>query len=108
MARGTGMTTRQMKEAPNGALFIWCNDRLAYAKDLARHLSRDDLDIRGPMSIDRHELRGRRWPAIVVDHYARLSQSQAEGLERLYAYLNCFQNEVHSEPHLRAVLEARL
>ena len=47
--RGSGRTTEQMKDAPVGATFIWCNDRTSYAERLAKHLGRPDLRIK-PLS----------------------------------------------------------
>jgi len=37
--RGTGRTTRQMRDAPQGAVFVWpVWGSMGYASDLARHL----------------------------------------------------------------------
>lgn len=89
--RGTGRTTRQMKEAPKGALFIWCtsNDTL-YPRALARDLDREDLVIirlpRFASEIDQH--RGRRYPAVIVDHAAarHMTDRIAEYIEAIRAY----------------------
>ena len=43
--RGTGFTSRQMENAPDGAVFVWCNGHLDYPKRLAEHLGRKDLRI---------------------------------------------------------------
>lgn len=69
--RGTGRTTRQMKEAPQGAIFIWCAEGLAYPRGLAEKAGRRDLRIE-PLSRVRltpEWLRGTNRP-IVVDHEA--------------------------------------
>lgn len=71
--RGTGRTTRQMKAAAKGALFISCNDHCArqYDPSLARNIGREDLVIRGPSVIERgcRQLAGKQWPEIVIDHW---------------------------------------
>ena len=77
--RGTGRTTKQLREAPRGALFIWCNGNLAYARSMAANLGRSDIDIRGPDVFDAHgslQLRGRFWPKVIIDHAAQLSCEQ--------------------------------
>lgn len=69
--RRTGETTRQMKAAPNGAIYVWpVSSSLSYAKDLARHLGREDLEIVGPsVFLDGGvRLRGRRLSGLVLDH----------------------------------------
>ena len=43
--RQTGRTTEQMKTAPKGAIYVWCNNRLHYPHALAHHLGRSDLII---------------------------------------------------------------
>lgn len=73
--RGTGATTRQMKAAPRGAIFIWCNEYLHYPRLLARHLGREDLHIHEKSVLDGVRLRGLRVP-IIVDHAARLTDRQ--------------------------------
>lgn len=45
LCRQTGTTTRQMLQAPVGAIYVWCNGGLGYPKSLARHLERQDLRI---------------------------------------------------------------
>lgn len=42
---GTGITTRQIKAAPHGAVYVWPTHDLVYPKRLARSLGRDDLRI---------------------------------------------------------------
>lgn len=71
--RGTGRTTKQMREAPAGAVFVWNNDHLEYPRHVARVIGRPDLKIIGPRGLDRIRppLAG-----IVVDHAASLSHQQ--------------------------------
>lgn len=83
--RGSGRTTDQMRRAARGALFLWVNDRsLGYARHLAHHLGRDDLDIRPASVLDRPEkLMGLVFPEVVVDHAAQLTGRQGAALDRL-------------------------
>lgn len=85
--RRTGETTRQMLEASRDALYIWCNDNLSYAKALAQHLGRGDLQIFGLSALNGDKLRGRVFTDIVVDHAAKLNLDQWECRERIW--MNC-------------------
>lgn len=70
--RRTGATTQQMREAPQGATFVWCNNGLDYPRKLARFLGRPDIDVR-PLSAladDAYGLRGLPPGLVVVDHAA--------------------------------------
>lgn len=64
--RGTGATTRQMKEAPPDAVYLWCNDRMYYPQSLARDLGRADLRVVSPYWLE-GGCRGWRGP-LVIDH----------------------------------------
>lgn len=66
--RQTGQTTRQMLEAPQGAVFIWPNDALYCPKMLAYSLERQDLLIVSPRWLDQQCAGNSR--SIVVDHAA--------------------------------------
>jgi hypothetical protein len=78
--RGTGRTSQQLKFAPRGAIFIWCNQQLDYPQTLAlcHWIDRPDLTIIGPGELEKH-IRGRRI-YFVVDHAARLTEIQAHML----------------------------
>ena len=76
--RGSGRTSRAMQAAPTRTIYIWCNDRLDYPKQLAHHLKRDDLEIVSPGWLDSDRWRGRRLSGIVVDHAARLTDKHRE------------------------------
>ena len=71
---GTGRTTRQIQDAPQGATFIWCNRHLDYVPRLARHLGRSDLKIVGidyANGRDRSAFFRSRPPAVeILDHAA--------------------------------------
>lgn len=86
--RGTGRTTKQMKEAPRGAVFVWCNDNLSWPRNLALTHGRKDLQIIGPTvlegTLDR--FRGTEIPAVVFDHIIRdhgLTPTQWRGFQML-------------------------
>jgi hypothetical protein len=73
--RSTGRTTRQIETAPKNAVFVWCNDRIDYAKTLARELGRADLKVVPPSWLQTDAIRGIR-RGIVVDHAAVLTSRQ--------------------------------
>ena len=66
--RGTGKTTKQMKEAPERSIYVWPNQDRGYAKGLAQTLGRGDLHIKSMYEISRgtHALRGIN--SVVLDH----------------------------------------
>ena len=71
--RGTGITTRQLRDAPHGAYYVWVSGQVGYVKDLAVRLGRSDLVFISPDDAARgYVLRGSRHP-VVVDHAANLS-----------------------------------
>jgi hypothetical protein len=80
--RGTGRTSRQLQAAPQGAVFVWCNDHLGYVRGLVRASGRQDLTIVGLSALDDDRLRGRKYQ-VVVDHAARLSHRQRAMLDML-------------------------
>ena len=80
MTRQDGATTRQMQEAPKGAVFVWCNDKTSYPRDLARHLGRDDLLIKSPEWLE-HRWHGLSLTGVIVDHSASLTRAQWEGYQ---------------------------
>lgn len=47
MVRRSGRTLRAIREAPQGAYFVWFNSSIRYARDLARILGRSDLKFIG-------------------------------------------------------------
>lgn len=67
--RGVGTTTRQIKEAPEGAIYVCCRDDIRHIKDLARALGRSDLTFVGPSFFGDNRWRGNRKP-LIVDHAA--------------------------------------
>jgi len=85
--RGTGRTTAQMKAAPKGAIFVWCNPCLNYPRQLAKGLDRIDLVIIPPSLLEEHRWKGLRLTGLVVDHDTRLTEEQAQTLERMRAMI---------------------
>ena len=67
--RQTGVTTRQMMEAPQGAIYVWPNSHLDYPRRLARHLDRLDLKIVSAGSVRFETVAGKR-VTMIVDHAA--------------------------------------
>lgn len=61
-------TLKQMTEAEFGALYVWCNSRLNYPKNLATYIGRKDLKIVAPHMLTRDRLQGYEFPEAVYDH----------------------------------------
>ncbi len=87
MERQTGITTKQMKEAPHGSLYIWCTSDLTYPKRLARDIGRTDLEIVRLSWLSSYQWMGKRFPGIVLDHAAHLQAHQWEAYDYLAARL---------------------
>ena len=77
--RGTGITTRQMKNAPQNAVFVWVNSRLDYPKSLAREIGRNDLEIVSPQWLEGHGYFGRTLNGLIIDHATELEPRQIDG-----------------------------
>lgn len=80
--RQTGVTTEQMKKAPEGATYVWPNTHLHYPRRLAEHLGRHDLVIVSAGSVRRETVEGSRI-SLVVDHATRWT----DGIFEAEAYL---------------------
>jgi hypothetical protein len=70
--RHCGLTSGQMKAAPAGEFFVWCNGDLRYPKALAANLGRSDLRIVSPDEVRFGCLYGHRG-SVLVDHAAELT-----------------------------------
>ena len=66
-------TAKQMIAAKKGALYVWCNSRLNYPKNLAAYLHRSDLVILSPHMLTRERLQGYEFSEVVYDHAVRPS-----------------------------------
>lgn len=78
--RQSGKTTKQMTDAPENAVFIWCNGHMAYPELLARAIGRDDLAIWPLHRLSARNLRGRKFSALVLDHAAYISEEASEAI----------------------------
>lgn len=78
MERLSGSTTRQMEDAPQNAIFIWCNSDTYYPKRLAEKLGRKDLRIKSPDWLD-YGWRGLYLSGVILDHAVNLTRSQWQG-----------------------------
>jgi hypothetical protein len=85
MRRQTGETTKQMKGAPQGAIFVWCNDFTLYPKSLVHHIGRPDIQVVRPCDLmnQASRRRGTTIAGIVVDHAADLTHDQEVALSIL-------------------------
>lgn len=84
--RGTGRTTEQMKAAPQGAIFVWCNGHVSYPRNLSRGIGRGDIRIETPSYFEN------RWHGycgpLVVDHATLeyLDKQQRHGYLEMMSY----------------------
>ena len=85
LTRGEGTTSAQMRDAPVGGVYIWCNGRLDYPRALAAHLGRGDLHIVDPDALrwGGERLRGRRCTGYTLDHAADINAEQRDTLIEL-------------------------
>lgn len=75
----TGKTTRQMQNAPKGAVYVWPHARsIGYAQGLRTFLKRPDLRIVSAEWLDTY--RGGR-PVVVIDHACALTMKQDQTLD---------------------------
>ena len=76
--RGTGRTTAQIANAPDGAIFVWCTNNTRYAQELVKKLLRTDMKIVSPSWLRIENIIGRRGLSVVVDHALDMDKSQRE------------------------------
>lgn len=76
MANRRGETTKIIKSLRNGGIFVWCDKVLAYPKHLAASIGRADVKVVGPEWLEERRYRGLELSDIVVDHSARLTDTQ--------------------------------
>lgn len=72
-SRNTGRTFNQIKNAPQGAIFVWCSHDTSHPTRLARMAGRTDLSIRPSSWLDWRNVAGLEIPNVVIDHAARIS-----------------------------------
>lgn len=87
--REDGTTTKQMREAPEGSLYIWCSNTLDYPKTLAKNLGRSDLRIVGLGFLDDTRWAGREFAGVVLDHAVieHWDHNQLYNFNRLNSYV---------------------
>lgn len=71
MIRGQGVTTNQIKNAPENSIFVWCNNETHYPKSLCRQLNRTDLEVWSRSKYFREKrigLRGYKGVEFILDH----------------------------------------
>jgi hypothetical protein len=83
--RQMGRTTKQMLDAPKGAVFVWCNSALTYPKILAHGLKRDDLTVLPLSWLEPRNVMGRQFAGVVVDHAGHYDNQAHEALYYLRA-----------------------
>jgi len=80
--RGTGRTTKQMLDAPQGAVFISAHaGSTSYDWGLAQESGRTDLRVVAPTWLTNQSWRGLSFTGIVVDHAARLNVAEKHALQ---------------------------
>ncbi len=68
--RGTGRTTRQLKELPiDGYFVVHTRKAIGHAKNLACHLGRSDIKVVGPEFLLQNRWHGLSLTGIDVDHW---------------------------------------
>jgi hypothetical protein len=59
-----------MQDAPARSVFVWGGGNTLYAKQLAAHLGRGDLEIQPFLWLTPHNVRKGKLPVVIVDHHA--------------------------------------
>jgi hypothetical protein len=78
--RGTGRTSEQMRNAPQGAFYVWCNHHLGYPRTLAERLGRKDLKIVSNSWLNGDSWLGRRGYKVVIDHATVIQPSRIDAV----------------------------
>jgi hypothetical protein len=79
-----------MQDAPAGSVFVWGGGNTLYAKQLAAHVGRDDLEIQPFSWLTPHNVRKGELPVVIVDHHAvdlAWQQGQAGQARQALEYL---------------------
>lgn len=101
--RGTGRTKKQIEDAQQGSIFVWCNNRIDYPKQLAKSIGRSDVRIEGKSWLCSERIRGIDPFKIIVDHaffHARVMHEQYEGFRFLQ-----HRRSVHKQQECQCQLE---
>lgn len=76
MKRGSGSTTKQIKNAPLGAIYVWLNNDLHYPRRIAEEQKRTDIKFVGPNWLDKQGFRGLSLSGLILDHATHLTDEQ--------------------------------
>ena len=93
VSRGDGTTSRQLLEAPRGAIYICSDQRNAeYTRRLAHHLGRHDISCKTP-EFFRCGWQGNRGLKVIIDHFAMeaMTNEQRDMAEIACSYLEARQ-----------------
>jgi hypothetical protein len=87
--RGEGTTTKQIKNAPENAVFVWCNNHIEYPKRLALDLGREDVRVvRKDWILRPNNYKGMRLE-VVFDHAFKTERiREREAYRWLSLYIN--------------------
>lgn len=80
--RQSGRTTQQILNAPDNAVYVWCNSRLMYPILLAKHLDREDIYFVSPSWL----VPNRAWAVdlpVVTDHACDFGPEQYAVLDMI-------------------------
>lgn len=80
-----GSTTKQMITAPKNAIYIWEDDYPNYARELAKHLKREDLVVIPAKALRDAAIKDLRDTSepIVIDHALRFDPEMSRNIEAL-------------------------
>lgn len=84
--RQQGRTTQQMKAAPLGSVYVWCNSATIYPKTLAHDLGRKDLQVKPLSWLAPQNVYGHTFASVVIDHAARLDAAAYDAMGYLRSH----------------------
>jgi|SRR6056297_997165 len=88
--RNTGRTTKQIKDAPNGAVFVAPSTRLVdYCFSIAKSVGREDVKVVSPQWLENGSWRGLRFPDVIMDHHAPCVMTERQLDAYRYAKMRC-------------------
>jgi hypothetical protein len=95
-----------MVDAPQGAVFVWCNSRTHYPRELAIRLRRDDLQVVPLAWLHERNVRGCTFAGVVLDHAAHCSIEARMALDYLrYRGFLVESNTTDDQPQVRSITE---
>lgn len=83
--RQTGTTTKQIRLAPKGAIYVWpVSASLHYPRRIAESEGRQDIKFIPQSQFTLHEIRGRRVEAVVIDHAVVMNPDNYEAMDAFH------------------------